>query len=177
VPVTPPQKPARPAAAPQHSGTDRLVLDGSNFLGRAPGYMLGDEESRDRLLFRLQEYGRAHPAHRVTVFFDGQRTSRRMVAGVEEQITGAQRSADDGIVTFLHELPAADRPRTTLVTDDRELSMRARAQGVRVEGIAWLAERLERKPRPENGQRPGLSKGEVSEWEEFFNRPPKRPGR
>jgi len=63
---------------------DRLVIDGCNFLGCAPGYSLGDESSRDQLLFRLQEYGRAHPAHRLTLFFDGQRASRRQVAGIDE---------------------------------------------------------------------------------------------
>jgi hypothetical protein len=176
-PAARPPAPAARPAPPAPSGTDRLVLDGSNFLGRAPGYMLGDEQSHDRLLFRLQEYGRAHPAHRITAFFDGQRSTRRQVAGVEEQFTGGQRPADDVIVDFLRDLPDADRPRTTLVTDDRELASRAKTHGVRVESVSWLSERLARKPRQAPGQRPGLNQGELSEWEEYFKKPPQRPGR
>lgn len=176
----PPQS-GQKGPAPQErraSGTDRLVLDGSNFLGRTPGYMLGSEESRDRLLLRLQEYAKAHPAHRVTIFFDGQRVARRTVGGVEEHVTGGQRPADDVIVDFLHALPPEDRPRSTVVTDDRELAARARGEGTRVESIAWLAGKLERKEPPEDGRKEsGVSRGQVGEWEEYFSRPPQRPGR
>jgi hypothetical protein len=170
--------PRRPAAAPKPAA-DWLVVDGCNFLGCAPGYKLGDEASRDRFLFRLQEYARLHPAHRVTVFFDGQRASRRVTAGVEERITSGNRPADDVIVDFLRDLPAPDRPRAILVTDDRELGNRARSAGVRSEGVSWLASRFTEptaQPRPSAQQR-GLSQSELSEWEDFFRKPPQRPGR
>lgn len=157
--------------------SDRLVVDGCNFLGRAPGYALGDLSSRDRLLFRLQEYGLRHPAHRLIVFFDGQRASATIAAGVEQRVTSGNRPADDVMVDFLRELPAAERARTTLVTDDRELGTRAKTQGARTESVAWLHEQLQRKPTPPNGRAPGLSTPEVAEWETFFKNPPKRPGR
>jgi hypothetical protein len=157
--------------------TDRLIVDGCNFLGCAPGYELGDEGSRDRLLLRLQDYAREHPAHRVTVFFDGQRASRRTTAGVEERVTSGRRPADDVMLDFLRTLPASDLPRATLVTDDRDLATRAKGVGARVRPTSWLAGKLTRKARqPTAGAERGLSRGELAEWEEFFRRPPKRPG-
>lgn len=172
-----PPPPAAPKA--QTPGpADRLLIDGCNFLGRAPGFTLGDDASRDRLLFRLQEYGREHPAHRLVVFFDGQRATRRLTAGIEEHVTSGVRPADDVIIDYLRALPAADRKRASLVTDDRELASRARKEGVRVQSVEWLASRLQRKERaePSTGRGPGLSRAEVEDWENFFQRPPKRPG-
>ena len=96
-------KPAQPAPAPE-----RLLVDGSNFLGRAPGYALGDEGSRDRLAFRLQDYVRRHPAHRYR-FFDGQKTSSRNLGGVEERVTSGLHEADDVIVELC---PRPPPPRT-----------------------------------------------------------------
>lgn len=178
-PVVEKARPAFKAPAPPEQPPDRLLVDGCNFLGRAYGYALGDEKSRDRLLFRLQEYGRAHPAHHITVFFDSQRTSSQVIAGVEQRTSAAGREADDSMIDFVRTLPAADRRRCTLVTDDRELARRARNEGVRVESIAWLVSRVERTPLPTSGGRPetGLSRNELSEWEQFFNQPPRRPGK
>jgi predicted RNA-binding protein with PIN domain len=187
-PSAPPPAPAparkpetvRRPSVPQPTPPDRLVVDGCNFLGRAPGYELGDNDSRDRLLLRLQEYARIHPAHRVSVFFDGQRASRRVTSGVEEHVTSSTRSADDLIVEFVRSLPAGERPRTILVTDDRQLATRAKGAGVRAESVSWLLGRFtepatQAAARP--GARSGMSAGEISEWEEFFNKPPQRPGR
>ena len=160
-------------------GVDRLLVDGSNVLGRADGYSLGDPGSHDRLLLRLQEYGRLHPAHRIIAFFDGKRAGTRMVGGIEERVTSGQRTADDVIIDFLRGLPSVERRRCTLVTDDRELGNRARTQSVRVESVAWLSARLARPTA--SGERagvvPGPNQSELSEWETFFNQPPKRPGR
>ncbi len=164
-------------ARPGH-GQDRIVIDGSNFLGRASGYGLGDERSQERFLFRLQEYAHQHPAHRVTVFFDGRQVVRQLTAGVEIQVTSGSRPADDVIVDLLRSMSAPDRRRCILVTDDRELGSRANQEGIRVESVAWLASRLSRKePSPGGLRQAGLNRGELSEWEQFFDAPPKRPGK
>jgi len=170
-----PSAPRAPAASPQN-GTDYLLLDGCNFLGCAPGYELGDDASRDRLLFRLQEYAREHPAHKVVVFFDGKRASSRVTAGVEERVTSGLHNADDLMVDYVRGLSREDRRRTTLVTDDRELANRARREGIRAESVQWLSTRFVRRP-PGGAQKQGLSRSQVSEWEQFFNAPPKRPGK
>jgi hypothetical protein len=151
-------------------------VDGCNFLGCAPGYDLGDPDSRDRLLFRLQEYAHEHPAHRVAVFFDGKRASSRVTAGVEERITSGIHSADDVILDHIRALPRPERRRCTLVTDDRDLAIRARNEGVRAEGVQWLISRFVQR-RPAGNPRAGLNKSELSEWERFFNEPPQRPGK
>ena len=169
--------PVRPAPV-----VERLVIDGCNFLGRAKGFDLGNTESRDRLLFRLQEYGRKHPAHRIILFFDGQHASRKVTAGIEERVISGDRTADDGIIEFLKNLPPTDRPRATLVTDDRELVRRALSEGARRESVAWLADRLNRKPSPTAQEGPvrregGLSRNELEDWEQFFSQPPERPGK
>lgn len=168
--------PARPPAPPAQAATDYLLLDGCNFLGCAPGYELGDESSRDRLLFRLQEYAREHPAHKVVVFFDGKRASSRVTAGVEERVTSGLHSADDLMIDYLRGLSREDRRRTTLVTDDRELAARVRREGVRAESVQWLSARFVRRA-PAGMQKQGLSRAQVSEWEQFFSEPPKRPGK
>jgi predicted RNA-binding protein with PIN domain len=175
---TPTPTPTPPTPNAQRPTPDRLLVDGCNFLGRVPGFLLGDEESRDRLLFRLQEYGRAHPAHKLTVFFDGQHASRRLTAGVEERVTSGLRTADEVILEHLRTLPGRERPRCTLVTDDRALAEQAKREGIRVEATEWLAERLARRPQSDRrAGAPGLSSPQVAEWEEFFSRPPKRPGK
>jgi hypothetical protein len=164
------------AAKPGH-GQDRIVVDGSNFLGRASGYSLGDERSQERFLFRLQEYAHQHPAHRITVYFDGRHVVRQLTAGVEINVTSGARPADDVMVDFIHALPDPDRRRCVLVTDDRDLGVRAKQEGVRVEGVAWLASRLTRKEPEPGARRGGMNRTELSEWEQFFNAPPKRPGK
>jgi four helix bundle protein len=173
-----PRPPASSQPRQQHP-PDRVLVDGCNFLGRASGFELGDEASRDRLLFRLQEYARRHPSHRVVLFFDGQRASRRVVAGIEEHFTSANRVADDLILDYLRALSPAERRRSTLVTDDRDLLDRARKEGASIGSVSWLAEKLTRKsPLPgAPRQEPALNSGELSDWEQFFSKPPKRPGK
>ena len=77
-----------PVPAP---GFDRLVIDGSNFLGRAVGYQLGDDASREQFLTRLQDYVHLNPALKLTVFFDGQKAARRLPCG---RAVRAARSGD-----------------------------------------------------------------------------------
>src|SRR5205814_1135930 len=121
-------------------------------LPRAPGCVLGSEKSRDGLLCRRPEYARQHPAHRVTLFYDGKQTWVQTSGGVELRVTSGRRTAGDVIVDFLKDLPSGDLPRTTLVTDDRGLAERAGAQGVTVEGVAWLRGRLARQAAAQHGR-------------------------
>jgi predicted RNA-binding protein with PIN domain len=172
VPARPASRPTQPAAAPE-----RLFVDGSNFLGRAPGYALGDAGSRDRLTFRLQDYVRRHPAHKVTVFFDGQKTASRNLGGVEERVTSGLHEADDVIVDSVRALPTADRRRCIVVTDDRTLASRVRGEGVRVESVAWLSARFVAPATSAVTHDPGIPRDELSDWEDFFKKPPQRPGR
>jgi len=175
--ATPAKVPGRAAPIPPtRAEPERLYVDGCNFLGCAPGYSLGDPDSRDRLLFRLQEYAHEHPAHRVAVFFDGKRASSRVTAGVEERVTSGIHSADDVILDHIRALPRPERGRCTLVTDDRDLAIRARSEGVRAESVQWLISRFVQR-RPAGNPRAGLNKSELSEWEQFFNEPPRRPGK
>ena len=172
--LEPGKRPLLPAQPPAQA--DYLVVDGCNFLGRAPGYELGDEASRNRLLFRLQEYAREHPAHHVVVVFDGKRASNRVTAGVEERVTSGLHTADDVMVDYLRALSRDERRRATIVTDDRDLSARVRREGVRAESTQWLLSRFVRRETGV-GQKPGISRAELSEWENYFSQPPKRPGK
>lgn len=160
-----------------HQPVDRLVVDGCNFLGSAVGYTLGDDRSRDKLLFRLQEYARRHPAHQVVVFFDGQRASRRQTAGVEERVTSGNRPADDVIVEFIEALPTADQPRCTVVTDDRELAQRAKRAGAAAQPVGELVGKLSREAAGFVKREDGLNQSGLADWEEFFSHPPRRPGK
>lgn len=171
----PPRPPAPPARA--EGPGEVLVVDGCNFLGRAPDYSLGDDASRDRLLLRLQEYSHRHPSHRVVVFFDGQRASRRVTAGVEEHVTSGRRPADDVMIDYLRALSTRDRSRCVLVTDDLDLQRRAKDTGVRARAVSWLVQRIPEPAEPTvlPGGQGGLSKSQVNQWEQFFQAPPQRP--
>jgi hypothetical protein len=119
-----------------------------------------------------------HPSHRVTVFFDGNRNSIEERAGVEIRFSSGDRSADDAIVNFVYALPEADRKRSQLVSDDRELADRARNAGVRRQPVSWLEEQIGRRKPASTQERPeAVAKENVGDWEAFFNRPPQRPGR
>src|SRR3712207_7481460 len=53
---------------PGGSGGDHLVIDGCNFLGRARGYSLGDEKSRDRLDRKSTRLNSSHANISYAVF-------------------------------------------------------------------------------------------------------------
>jgi predicted RNA-binding protein with PIN domain len=158
-------EPERPAAGPR----PRIVVDGSNFLGTVPGFDLGSTASRETLVLRLQEYAHAHPGTRVTVYFDGRKSSAAVRGGVEVRFSPDTRPADHYIVEYLRGVPVAERGACVLVTGDAELSAAARALGVRVEAPRRFQRRIAAPPAPPADR--GLSSREVAEWEEFFKRP------
>ena len=77
------------------------------------------------------------------------------------------------ILRFLRDLPPHDLPRTTLVTDDRDLATRAKGLGARVESVSWLHGRLARKTVTPSRGAEGAGGAQLDEWIEFFNQPPK----
>jgi predicted RNA-binding protein with PIN domain len=161
---------ARTVAGPR----PRIVVDGSNFLGTVPGFDLASAASREKLILRLQGYAHAHPGTRVTVYFDGRKSSAAVRGGVEVRFSPDTRPADHYIVEYLRGVPVADRGACVLVTGDVELSTSARALGVAVEAPRRFQRRIADPPSPPADR--GLSAREVAEWEEYFRRPkPEKP--
>jgi predicted RNA-binding protein with PIN domain len=176
-PVQPPApRSAREAGAPRAATgpRPRIVVDGSNFLGTVPGFDLASSASRERLILRLQGYAHAHPGTRVTVYFDGRKSSAAVRSGVEVRFSPDTRPADHYIVEYLRGVPVAERGACVLVTGDVELSTAARALGVRVEAPRHFRRRIADPPAPPTDR--GLSAREVAEWEDYFRRPrPDKP--
>jgi hypothetical protein len=162
--------PRRPVA--QSASRTRIVLDGSNFLGTVPGYDLTSEAARNRLILRLQEYAHAHPAARVTVYFDGRKASAAVRGGIEIRFSGGP--ADPFILGYLRAIPVEERHAGLLVTDDAELATAARALGIRIESPRRFHQRIPDPPTTPPDR--GLSSREVAEWEEYFRQPKQDKG-
>jgi hypothetical protein len=129
------------------SGTDRLIVDGSNLLhalarrtGPAP---------QAALIGRLRA---AIPAQvGVELVFDGPPEAglrgERIAAGLIVRHAG-RRSADDVLVDLVDQARAAAGPAGAagllIVTDDRDLRSALHAKGARTAGTAWLLGRLDR---------------------------------
>jgi predicted RNA-binding protein with PIN domain len=180
-PASPPQptigpRAAPPSAAPTSTAIRSLVVvDGSNFLGTVAGFDLVADASRDELVMRLQEFARDHPALRVVVYFDGQKTTVKRAGGVEVRFTSGEKPADFFILEALRALSEKERPHALLVTADRALADAARKLGAKVEIPSSFHRRLPGVKRTAIGER-GLSSAEVSAWEDYFQKPPE-PGK
>jgi predicted RNA-binding protein with PIN domain len=176
-----PVQPSGPRSAREagaaHTATGprpRIVVDGSNFLGTVPGFDLASAASREKLILRLQGYAHAHPGTRVTVYFDGRKSSAAVRGGVEVRFSPDTRPADHYIVEYLRGVPVADRGASVLVTGDVELSTAARGLGVRIEAPRHFQRRIADPPATPADR--GLSAREVAEWEDYFRRPkPEKP--
>jgi hypothetical protein len=162
----------RPATPPTPPLTHFLIVDGSNLLGRLPGFDLNSPASREKLTLRLQEYAHAHPNTRITLYFDGQNASTTRRGGVEIRYSPRTQPADYFILQYLERLPAGDRERARLVTADHELADAARRLGVAVEPPETFQRQILGPPRAPSDR--GLSKAEVAEWEEYFRQPPEK---
>ncbi len=177
-PAIPPAAPPPPRPAP---GFQRVIVDGSNFLGSAEGYALRDPESRRQFMLRVGDRCRVESSQRWTVFFDGSKASRLVRGNLEERTTGNGRPADDVILEYLNQLPEPDRRRATVITDDRALAAAIRAAGAKVQPVQWLASRLAppaERPLPVPTPPPAANApSSLAEWESFFQAPPKRPGK
>jgi hypothetical protein len=128
----------RSAAADDLARASTVVIDGNNLLHRVRGS--GDEAGQRWLVPRLRAW---RPASiNILVILDGHAapgTGSRSVstAGLELRHAG-EIAADDAIVRHLEGEPYHERNRTIVVTDDRELTDRARYAGAMV----WRLDRF-----------------------------------
>jgi hypothetical protein len=130
------------------SGTDRLIVDGSNLLHALTRHT--GPEPQAALIGRLRA---AIPASiGVELVFDGAPDAglrgARIAAGLIVRHAG-RRSADEVLVGLVDQARAAAGPGGAsgllVVTDDRELRATLHAKGARTAGTAWLLGRLDRR--------------------------------
>ena len=134
-------RPDPPTASPGAGDSLTLVVDGNNVMGaRADGWWRDRPAAARRLLARVQCYA-ARVDHPVVVVFDVPQAD--LPEGEHDGVAvrygrrPGRDAADDRIVADLED---AGEGRVELITSDRELARRARAQGAVVTGAgAFLA--------------------------------------
>ena len=125
-----------------------LVIDGDNLLHRVRG--MRDEAGLHWLLPRLKAW---RPASvQILLMLDGSPgpgvgRRQQVVPGIQMQHSG-RLDGDTAIVELVRARGYAERTRTVVVTDDRQLSDRARYSGVLVRRLDWLIDLLAR-PNPD----------------------------
>lgn len=133
-----------PPASPGAGDSLTLVVDGNNVMGaRADGWWRDRPAAARRLLARVQCYA-SRVDHPVVVVFDVPQADLPEGAHDGVAVRYARRpgrdAADDRIMEDLEADRGAEQGRVELVTSDRELARRARAQGAIVTGAgAFLA--------------------------------------
>lgn len=179
--------PAAPRS--QLDDTDRLVVDGSNLLGR-----LGAGAPPSAIVGRLRA---AVPlAVSVDLVFDGvgHGVTGRVAQNMHVRYSG-RRTGDETILELVGDGASATgagplaTARTLVVTDDRDLRTMLAARGARTAGVAWLLERMSvpaAAPSP-SGRRtpigtgrapaPSPGRGGAGGKDEGPDRPGWRPGR
>ena len=138
-------RPHPPTASPGAGDSLTLVVDGNNVMGaRADGWWRDRPAAARRLLARVQCYA-ARVDHPVVVVFDVPQADLPEGEHGGVAVRYARRpgrdAADDRIVADLEE---AGPGRVELVTSDRELARRARAQGAVVTGAGAFLAQLDR---------------------------------
>ncbi|HEY3280851.1 MAG TPA: NYN domain-containing protein [Armatimonadota bacterium] len=161
----------------------RYLIDGSNCLGRLPGFEISQPDSEGRFLETLRAYASSHRSHEFTVFFDGYGGVRTAGSALRIRRAGSGQSADDLIVSDLKRHARTGSALSMVVTDDRDLAQRCRRAGGRTSSTSSFWEAIQRsvarngrkpaQPQPSRGsvEDGGLSPREVKEWEEFFAGP------
>jgi hypothetical protein len=134
-------------AQPPVTDLELLVIDGDNLLHRVRG--MRDEAGLHWLLPRLKAW--RPPEVQVLLMLDGSPgpgvgRRQQVVPGIQMQHSG-RIDADTAIVELVRARGYAERIRTVVVTDDRQLSDRARYAGVLVRRLDWLIDLLAR-PNP-----------------------------
>lgn len=125
-----------------------VVIDGDNLLHRVRG--MRDDAGLHWLLPRLKAW---RPAEvQVLLMLDGSPgpgvgSRQQVVAGIQMRHSG-RIDADTAIVDLVRAQGYAERTRTVVVTDDRQLTERARYAGVLVRRLDWLIDLLAR-PNPD----------------------------
>ncbi|MFN8621270.1 MAG: hypothetical protein U0869_11045 [Chloroflexota bacterium] len=119
-----------------------VLIDGDNLLHRVRG---GRDEGAIRwLLPRLREW--RPDGVRIVLMLDGhpepgESFRRQVVTGIESHYSG-NVDADTALIKLLSSRPYEDRIRTVLVTDDRQLSDRARHVHAFVRRLDWFVGQL-----------------------------------
>ena len=142
-------------AAPEF---ELVLVDGDNLLHRVRG--MRDEAGLRWLLPRLRAWRPTNVT--ITVMLDGhpdpgEAHRRRVATGVEFRHSG-DYDGDSAIVATLRARPYAERSRTIVVTDDRQLGDRVRHTGGMVRRLDWLVNGLAAsvgEPTPAGGGNPG----------------------
>jgi hypothetical protein len=162
--------------------TDRLIVDGSNFLPALAGR--GDRVPQAALIGRLRA---AIPASTgIELVFDGAREpglrGERIASGLLVRHAG-RRSADDVILGLVDQARAvagmSGVAGLLVVTDDRALRSAVQAIGARTAGTGWLLGRLDR-PRlsaPSVGNRRPPATPQITPRDDEPERTPWKPGR
>ncbi len=158
-----------------------LVIDGDNLLHRVRG--MRDEAGLHWLLPRLKAW---RPASvQILLMLDGSPgpgvgRRQQVVPGIQMQHSG-RLDGDTAIVELVRARGYAERTRTVVVTDDRQLSDRARYSGVLVRRLDWLIDLLAR-PNPDAavalaapGRGAGVSPPKPTTAGRASGRPPRPP--
>jgi YacP-like NYN domain len=165
--------------------TDRLIVDGSNFLPALAALAgRGDRVPQAALIGRLRA---AIPAStRIELVFDGAPEQglrgERIASGLLVRHAG-RRSADDVILGLVDQARAvagmSGVAGLLIVTDDRALRSAVQAIGARTAGTEWLLGRLDR-PRlsaPSVGNRRSPATTPITPRDDDSERTPWKPGR
>ena len=121
----------------------RLIVDGNNVIGSRPDGWWRDREGAARRLIADLQARAARTGEHIAVVLDG-----RPLAGVPEGVhqgvlvAYARRAGRDAADDRIVEEVARDRdaPSLTVVTSDRGLAQRVRAEGAQVEGARFVRE-------------------------------------
>jgi rRNA-processing protein FCF1 len=151
-----------------------LLIDGNNLLHRVSGS--ADPTAQRTLIARLRN---AIPSTVPTILMldghsDAGTASRERIAkGFEVRHSGSI-SADDALVYVIRDQPHDRRATTTIVTDDRSLTERARQLGALTQRLAWLERHIDQ-PTTKGS---GIGSGPPPPGQpEVDDREPWRPGR
>jgi hypothetical protein len=128
-----------------------LIIDGHNLIGALPDIHLHQPDDELRLLARLRAYRAREGGRPMIVFFDSGPAMTPRQAGYSQpsdlsspglQVHYAQsgQSADDAIVAYLRD--RAQPGQYAVVTNDQELSWRARDAGASVLSASDFAAKL-----------------------------------
>jgi predicted RNA-binding protein with PIN domain len=156
----------------------RYIIDGYNYLYRARLMRGRLEDARARLVARLRPLARG--GDEVHFVWDAQKAPPDLF-DAESHGEGLRShfarggAADDRIVEMVRR--ARDPGRLVVVSDDREVTGRARALGARAESVSGIERRVApREPDPPEEEAdekpPPPSPGEVDAWLRYFGEEP-----
>lgn len=163
----------------------RYLIDGSNCLGRLPGFRLGDPDSAQSFLDTLRSYAATHRSDEFNVYFDGGAGQTAPVTPLTVRFARPGQTVDEIIRALVRRKGPAAAASYRVVTDDRDLARRCQraGAGVSTTHAFWrqvtrsVARQARKPPQPQPSQGSvedgGLSPAEVAEWERYFAGAPK----